>query len=71
MNIKLVAWEPSRVRDFWWHPYGGSLSTAMSAAARLLYGRDSDKPAALRRGLLPLMRVGTGIAARRLQALRV
>ena len=32
----------------------------MSAAARLLYGRDSDKPAALRRGLLPLMRVGTG-----------
>lgn len=60
VNIKLVAWEPSRVRNFWWHPYGESLSTAMSAAARLLYGRDSDKPAALRRGLLPLMRVGTG-----------
>jgi succinate-semialdehyde dehydrogenase/glutarate-semialdehyde dehydrogenase len=60
VNIKLLTWEPSRIRDFWWHPYGESLSTAMSAAARLLYGRDADKPAALRRGLLPLLRVGAG-----------
>ena len=32
----------------------------MGAAAQLLYGRDADKPAALRRGLLPLLRVGPG-----------
>ena len=60
MNIKLLAWEPSRTRDFWWHPYDESLSKAMSASARLLYGRDSDKPAALRRGLVSLLRVGAG-----------
>ena len=58
MNIKLVTWEPSRTRDFWWHPYDESLGKAMSASARLLYGRDADKPAALRRGLFPLLKVG-------------
>jgi acyl-CoA reductase-like NAD-dependent aldehyde dehydrogenase len=57
VNIKLLTWEPSRTRDFWWHPYDESLSKAMDASARLLYGRDSDKPSALRRGLLPLLRV--------------
>jgi acyl-CoA reductase-like NAD-dependent aldehyde dehydrogenase len=58
VNIKLVTWEPSRTRDFWWHPYDDSLGKAMSASARLLYGRDADKPAALRRGLFPLLKVG-------------
>ncbi len=58
VNIKLVTWEPSRTRDFWWHPYDESLPRAMDASARLLYGRDSDKPGALRRGLMPLLRLG-------------
>jgi succinate-semialdehyde dehydrogenase/glutarate-semialdehyde dehydrogenase len=58
VNIKLVTWEPSRTRDFWWHPYDEALGKAMQASARLLYGRDADKPAALRRGLFPLVRVG-------------
>jgi acyl-CoA reductase-like NAD-dependent aldehyde dehydrogenase len=58
VNIKLVTWEPSRTRDFWWHPYDPSLGGALKAAAKLLYGRDTDKPAAMRRGLLPLARVG-------------
>ena len=58
VNIKLLTWEPSRTRDFWWHPYDESLTRAMGASAKLLYGRDSDKPGALRRGLLPLVRVG-------------
>jgi acyl-CoA reductase-like NAD-dependent aldehyde dehydrogenase len=58
VNIKLVTWEPSRTRDFWWHPYDESLAKAMNASAKLLYGRDADKPGALRRGLLPLLRVG-------------
>jgi succinate-semialdehyde dehydrogenase/glutarate-semialdehyde dehydrogenase len=64
VNIKLVAWEPSRTRDFWWHPYDKSLGTAMEASAKLLYGRDADKPGALRRGLGPLLRV-TGRIFRR------
>jgi acyl-CoA reductase-like NAD-dependent aldehyde dehydrogenase len=58
VNIKLVTWEPSRTRDFWWHPYDESLGKAMSSSARLLYGRDADKPAALRKGLFPLLKVG-------------
>jgi hypothetical protein len=64
VNIKLVTWEPSRTRDFWWHPYDEALGRAMQASARLLYGRDADKPGALRRGVLPLARVG-GRARRR------
>jgi acyl-CoA reductase-like NAD-dependent aldehyde dehydrogenase len=58
VNIKLVTWEPSRTRDFWWHPYDEALGKAMQASAKLLYGRDTDKPGALRRGLGPLARVG-------------
>jgi succinate-semialdehyde dehydrogenase/glutarate-semialdehyde dehydrogenase len=65
VNIKLVTWEPSRTRDFWWHPYDESLGKAMGASAKLLYGRDSDKPGALRRGLLPLLRVSARIFRRR------
>ena len=57
VNVKLVTWEPSRTRDFWWHPYDERLGKALSASAKLLYGRDSDKPGALRRGLLPMLRV--------------
>ncbi len=58
VNIKLVTWEPSRTRNFWWHPYDEALGRAMRASAKLLYGRDADKPAALRNGLVPLARVG-------------
>jgi acyl-CoA reductase-like NAD-dependent aldehyde dehydrogenase len=58
VNVKLLTWEPSRTRDFWWHPYDEALGRAMQASAKLLYGRDADKPAALRRGLGPLARLG-------------
>lgn len=58
VNVKLVAREPSRTRNFWWHPYDESLGGAMRAAGTLLYGRDEDKLGALRRGALPLARVG-------------
>jgi acyl-CoA reductase-like NAD-dependent aldehyde dehydrogenase len=57
VNIKLVTWEPSRTRDFWWHPYDESLGKALHAAAQLLYGRDADKREALRRGAFPLLRL--------------
>jgi succinate-semialdehyde dehydrogenase/glutarate-semialdehyde dehydrogenase len=57
VNIKLLAWEPSRTRNFWWHPYDPSLAKAMDASAKLLYGRDDDKAAALRKGLVPLAKL--------------
>ena len=58
VNIKQMIWEPSRTRDFWWHPYDESLGKSMQAAAKLLYGRDADKWPALRAGALPLARLG-------------
>jgi hypothetical protein len=58
VNIKQMVWEPSRTRDFWWHPYDASLGRSMQAAAKLLYGRDSDKWGALRSGAVPLARLG-------------
>jgi len=57
VNVKHVAWEPSRLPQFWWHPYDESLRTAMRSSAQLLYGRDEDKLGALRQGALPLAKV--------------
>jgi hypothetical protein len=37
----------------------------LNASAKLLYGRDADKPTALRRGLLPLLRVGARTVRRK------
>jgi succinate-semialdehyde dehydrogenase/glutarate-semialdehyde dehydrogenase len=59
VNVKHVAWEPSRLPQFWWHPYDDSLRKAMRSSAQLLYGRDEDKLGALRTGALPLARVGS------------
>ena len=58
VNVKLMSWEPSRTRNFWWHPYDEALRQAMHSSAQLLYGRDDDKRGALRRGLGPLLKVG-------------
>ncbi len=57
VNIKLVSWEPSRMRDAWWHPYDEVLGKAIRASARMLYGRDGQRAEALREGALPLLRV--------------
>jgi succinate-semialdehyde dehydrogenase/glutarate-semialdehyde dehydrogenase len=57
VDVKLLSWEPSRTRNFWWHPYDESLGRGLHSAAQLLYGRDSDKPAALRRGAGPLLKL--------------
>jgi acyl-CoA reductase-like NAD-dependent aldehyde dehydrogenase len=57
VNVKLVTWEPSRARDFWWHPYDESLGKGLHAAAQLLHGRDADKAGALRRGARPLLQL--------------
>ena len=58
VNVKLLSGEPSRMRSFWWHPYDRSLGKAMHATAQILYGRDSDRAGALRRGAPALARVG-------------
>jgi succinate-semialdehyde dehydrogenase/glutarate-semialdehyde dehydrogenase len=58
VNVKLIAWEPGRVRDFWWHPYDETLGRALRATAKLLYSaRDADRQAALREGAVPLARL--------------
>jgi hypothetical protein len=64
VNVKHVAWEPSRTRNFWWHPYDESLGTALHTAAQLFYGRDEDKRAALKRGALPIARLGRKVLGR-------
>jgi succinate-semialdehyde dehydrogenase/glutarate-semialdehyde dehydrogenase len=57
VHVKLVTWEPSRTRNFFWHPYDSSLGNGLRAAARIVYGRDADKPEALRAGIRPLGRL--------------
>jgi acyl-CoA reductase-like NAD-dependent aldehyde dehydrogenase len=57
VNIKTLAYEPGLTRNLWWHPYDKSLGSTMLASAKLLYGRDDDKPAALRGGIRPMAKV--------------
>jgi acyl-CoA reductase-like NAD-dependent aldehyde dehydrogenase len=64
VNIKHVAHEPGRLRDFWWFPYDESLGLAVQAAAKLLYGRDADKRDALKAGAGPLARLGRRMLGR-------
>src|SRR3954464_5472756 len=64
VNVKHVAWEPSRTRNFWWHPYDESLGTALHTTAQLLYGRDEDKRDALKRGAGPLAKLGRKMLGR-------
>ncbi len=56
-NVKLRVWEPSRLRDLWWHPYDADLGRAMKQMAAVLYGRESQRLGALRAGARPLARV--------------
>jgi hypothetical protein len=57
VNIKHVAWEPSKLKNFWWHPYDRSLGEALTASAKLLYGRKGQKLRALRGGAGPLAKL--------------
>jgi acyl-CoA reductase-like NAD-dependent aldehyde dehydrogenase len=57
LDVKLVTWSRPRLRDFWWHPYDESVAKALHSSAQLLYGRDDDKPGALRRGAIPIARL--------------
>ena len=62
VNVKLRVWEPSTVRDPWWHPYDETLGRALRQTATILYGRPSMRAGALKEGAVPLMKVGPRIA---------
>ncbi len=62
VNVKLRVWEPSAVRDPWWHPYDETLGRALAQTAAILYGRPSIRAAALRAGTGPLLRLGSRLA---------
>ena len=55
VNVKLVAWDPSRTRDFWWYPYDESLGRGLQPPPSS--STAATRPAALRRGLGPLLRL--------------
>jgi succinate-semialdehyde dehydrogenase/glutarate-semialdehyde dehydrogenase len=64
VNVKLRVWEPSRLRDPWWHPYDETLGRALRQAAVVLYGRPSIRAGALRSGLGPLVSLGARLVRR-------
>jgi acyl-CoA reductase-like NAD-dependent aldehyde dehydrogenase len=62
VNIKLRTWEPSHIRDPWWHPYDETLGKALKQTAAILYGRPSIRAGALRQGAAPLLKLGVRLA---------
>ena len=58
VNVKLRVWEPSRLRDPWWHPYDETLGRALRETATILYGRPSIRAGALKDGIGPLLKLG-------------
>jgi acyl-CoA reductase-like NAD-dependent aldehyde dehydrogenase len=62
VNVKLRVWEPSTIRNAWWHPYDETLGKALRQTATILYGRPSIRAAALRAGASPLLRLGSRLA---------
>jgi succinate-semialdehyde dehydrogenase/glutarate-semialdehyde dehydrogenase len=62
VNVKLRVWEPSAIRDPWWHPYDETLGKALRQTASILYGRPSIRAGALKHGAVPLLKVGARLA---------
>jgi acyl-CoA reductase-like NAD-dependent aldehyde dehydrogenase len=62
VNIKLRVWEPSTVRNAWWHPYDETLGRALRQTATILYGRPSIRAGAVKDGLGPLLKLGARLA---------
>ncbi len=62
VNVKLRVWEPSAIRNPWWHPYDETLGRALRQTATILYGRPSIRAHALREGAAPLLRLGGRLA---------
>ncbi len=62
VNIKLRVWEPSLVRDPWWHPYDETLGRALRQTASVLYGRPLDPRRRPADGAAPLLKLGARLA---------
>ncbi|HEX4011396.1 MAG TPA: aldehyde dehydrogenase family protein [Solirubrobacteraceae bacterium] len=62
VEVKLRVWEPSTIRNPWWHPYDETLGRALRQTAEILYGRPSIRAGALRDGAVPLLRLGGRLA---------
>jgi succinate-semialdehyde dehydrogenase/glutarate-semialdehyde dehydrogenase len=62
VNVKLRVWEPSAVRDPWWHPYDETLGKALRQTATILYGRPSIRAGAVKAGIAPLLTLGARLA---------
>src|SRR3954462_11474454 len=62
VDVRLRVWEPSRLRDLWWYPYDESLARTMKAVTRYFYGRESERPKALREGAVPAVRLARRLA---------
>jgi acyl-CoA reductase-like NAD-dependent aldehyde dehydrogenase len=62
VNVKLRVWEPSAVRNAWWHPYDETLAKALRQSATILYGRPSIRAAAIRDGAAPLLKLTARLA---------
>ena len=62
VNVKLRVWEPSVIKDPWWHPYDETLGRALRQSAAILYGRPSIRAGALKSGAVPLLKVGARLA---------
>ncbi len=57
VNIKHVAWEPSKLKNFWWHPYDEQLAQGLRTSAHVLYGQRKERIDALRSGAGALARL--------------
>jgi acyl-CoA reductase-like NAD-dependent aldehyde dehydrogenase len=62
VNVKLRVWEPSQVKNPWWHPYDETLGKALRQSAKILYGRPSIRAGALKDGAAPLLKLGARLA---------
>jgi acyl-CoA reductase-like NAD-dependent aldehyde dehydrogenase len=65
VDVKLVTWEPSKLRDFWWHPYDETLGKAVRASAQLLYTRNGGRVRAIRDGGSSLLKAGARMFRKR------
>ena len=58
VNIKHVAWEPSKLKNFWWHPYDESLGQGAARLRPPALRARRDKIAALQGSAGALAKLG-------------
>ncbi len=70
VNVKLRVWEPSLIRNPWWHPYDKTVGSALRGVASILYGRPSIRVSAIRQGFVPFAALTWRIVRESLKARR-